>query len=143
MSRLKRVLLVEDDQVDALTVKRAFQDIGADERLIHMGNGEVALEYLNSKLNERPDLILLDLNMPRMNGIEFLTKIKHDERFNSIPVIVLTTSQDQGDVRASFSESVAGYMTKPLDFEHFCRTIQSIEDYWALNRLPGEAMEVF
>ena len=141
MSRLKRVLLVEDDQVDAMTVKRAFQNIGFSEKIIHMNDGEVALGYLKSDSNVRPDLILLDLNMPRMNGFEFLHEIKRDNLLSTIPVIVLTTSEDRKDVTTTFSESVAGYMTKPVGFDGFEQMIRSIENYWAINRLPGEAWE--
>lgn len=141
MGRKKMILLVEDDLVDAMTVKRALEDIGATEGMVHLSNGEEALDYLRSEINEMPFLILLDLNMPKMNGKDFLRIIKQDERLSRIPVIVLTTSQDGKDVDDSFRSSAAGYMTKPLDYEKFLLKIRTIEDYWALNRLPGELLE--
>ena len=142
MGRKKMILLVEDDLVDAMTVKRAMEDIGTNTGLVHLNNGEEALDYLRSEINQLPFLILLDLNMPKMNGKDFLKIIKQDERLSSIPVIVLTTSHNDRDVDDTFSSSVAGYMTKPLDYEKFLLKIRTIEDYWALNRLPGEMWEM-
>lgn len=141
MGRKNMILLVEDDLVDAMTVKRAMEDIGATEGLIHLVNGEEALDYLRSEINVLPFLILLDLNMPKMNGKEFLKIIKQDERLSRIPVIVLTTSHDGKDVDDVFRSSVAGYMTKPLEYDLFAQKIKTIEEYWRINRLPGEMME--
>ncbi len=134
--------MVEDDQVDAITVRRAFQYIGATDQIIHVAHGEAALAFLNSELNTKPDLILLDLNMPRMNGIEFLHALKYNPCLSKIPVIVLTTSKDHQDIMSSFSSSVAGYMTKSMEFDRFTQKIKSFADYWTLSRLPGEASEV-
>ncbi|MFC1764784.1 response regulator [Planctomycetota bacterium] len=136
------ILLIEDDLVDAMTVKRALDEIGVPEGILHLSNGEEALDYLRSDVNQLPYLILLDLNMPKMNGIDFLRHIKADECLASIPVIVLSTSKDERDIDQSFQSSVAGYMTKPLDFDSFIQKIRTIEDYWHLNRLPGEIQEM-
>ena len=94
MRNSKPILLVEDDRVDAMTVKRALKDLNVTNLLVHTLNGEEALEYLTGEGNERPCIILLDLNMPRMNGIEFLKIIKADDELKKIPVVVLTTSEE-------------------------------------------------
>ena len=119
MSNNKPVLLIEDDRVDAMTVKRAFRQVKIPNQLFHVGNGEEAIEFLQNAENPRPWIILLDLNMPKMNGIEFLQVVKNDENLKTIPVIVLTTSKEQQDRVDSFKFSVAGYMIKPVDYEQF------------------------
>jgi CheY-like chemotaxis protein len=93
MANQRPILLVEDDRVDAMTVKRAIRQIKMHHPLIHAENGEEALEYLNNSSNEKPWIILLDLNMPKMNGIEFLQVAKRNDAFKSIPVVVLTTTR--------------------------------------------------
>ena len=136
MRNTKPVLLVEDDSVDAMTVKRSLQDLGAKTLLVRSTNGEEALEYLRNEDNEMPCIILLDLNMPKMNGIEFLKVIKADERLKKIPVIVLTTSKEDRDVVDSFELSVAGYMIKPVDYKQFVEAMRTLHMYWSLSRLP-------
>lgn len=138
MQSMKPILLVEDDTVDARTVKRALDDLGAATPLIHLTNGEEALRYLRNDQNERPCIILLDLNMPRMNGIEFLRAIKDEENLKTIPVIVLTTSSEGRDVLDTFDLSVAGYVVKPVDYKRFVDTIRTIDRYWSLSQLPME-----
>ena len=136
MTNNKPVLLVEDDQVDAMTVKRAIRQIKLKHPLIHAENGEEALEYLSNESNEKPWIILLDLNMPRMNGLEFLQISKRDEVLKSIPVVVLTTSKEQQDRIESFNFSVAGYMIKPVDYAQFVDMMQAIKMYWTLCQQP-------
>jgi CheY-like chemotaxis protein len=119
MRTLKPVLLVEDDYVDAMTVKRAFNDLKFTNPLIHKLNGEEALEYLRGEGNQKPCVILLDLNMPKMNGIEFLKIAKADDELKTIPVVVLTTSKGDEDRVKTFGLSVAGYMIKPTDYKKF------------------------
>ena len=138
MQSMKPILLVEDDTVDARTVKRALDDLGATTPLIHLTNGEEALRYLRNDQNERPCIILLDLNMPRMNGIEFLRAIKDEENLKTIPVIVLTTSREGRDVLDTFDLNVAGYVVKPVDYKRFVDTIRTIDRYWSLSQLPVE-----
>jgi len=94
MNSLKPILLVEDDKIDAMTVKRALKDIKVYNRIDIAHNGEEALEYLNNPENELPCIILLDLNMPKMNGVEFLEIIKNNDRLKLIPTVVLTTSKE-------------------------------------------------
>ena len=136
MLKTRPLLLVEDDNVDAMTVKRAMDDVGVGESLVHLGNGEEALDYLRSEVNEKPCLILLDLDMPRMNGIEFLEEAKRDPSLRKIPVVLLTTSEQDCDIIKSFKNSVAGYMVKPIDYEQFVETVRAISEYWALSELP-------
>jgi len=136
MSNTKPILLVEDDSVDAITVKRAFDDLGITKSLVHMINGEDALEYLENEVNEKPSFVLLDLNMPKMNGIELLRAMKTNPNLRSIPVIVLTTSKEDRDVIDSFNLSVAGYVVKPIDYTQFVETIKTINMYWSLSQLP-------
>jgi len=136
MRNTKPVLLVEDDSVDAMTVKRALQDLGAKTLLVRTTNGEEALRYLRDDANEKPCIILLDLNMPKMNGIEFLKIIKVDEKLKKIPVIVLTTSKEDRDVVDSFELSVAGYMIKPVDYQQFVEAMRTLYMYWTLSKLP-------
>ena len=137
MRNSKPVLLVEDDSVDAMTVKRAFKDLKVMNPLTHKANGEEALEYLGDKGNERPCIILLDLNMPKMNGIEFLKIAKVDDMLKKIPVIVLTTSKEECDIMDSFKLSVGGYIVKPVNYSKFVEAIRTIDLYWTLSELPN------
>ena len=111
----KPILLIEDDDVDVLSLQRAFRELEISNELICRKNGEEAIEYLNPEDSDLPGLILLDLNMPRMNGIEFLTHIKNKDRLKVIPVVVLTTSSNRTDIEKSYDLQVAGYMIKPID----------------------------
>ena len=136
MINTRPVLLVEDDSIDAMTVKRALLDLGVKTLLVRSTNGEEALQYLRDDTREKPSIILLDLNMPKMNGIEFLRIIKSDEKLKTIPVIVLTTSKEDHDVIDSFELSVAGYMIKPVDYQQFVEAMRTLYSYWTLSRLP-------
>ncbi|MBF0584596.1 MAG: response regulator [Magnetococcales bacterium] len=136
MKGMKIILLVEDDRVDAMTVKRALKSIHVNNPVAVVGNGEEGIAWLRDPQNEQPCIILLDLNMPRMNGIEFLNIIKQEERFRTIPVVVLTTSKDELDRARSFDLGVAGYMVKPVDYLQFVEVIRTINLYWTLSELP-------
>lgn len=135
------VLLVEDDSIDAMTVRRAFRDLKVTNPLVHATNGEEALAFLRDEKNDRPCLVLLDLNMPKMNGIEFLAVAKADPLLKKIPVVVLTTSAEEQDVVESFRQSVAGYIIKPVDYRNFVDAIQTVNLYWTLSELPDERGE--
>ncbi|MCA9732480.1 MAG: response regulator [Deferribacteres bacterium] len=130
------ILLVEDDKVDAMTVRRALKEIQVTNPLFITTNGEEALAFLRDKNNPVPCIILLDLNMPKMNGIEFLKVAKTDEYLKRIPVIVLTTSKADQDRTDSYDLSVAGYMVKPVDYLKFVETMKTIRLYWTLSELP-------
>lgn len=136
MHENKAILLVEDDRVDAMTVKRALRDINVANPVSIVNNGEEALDFLRNGENGKPCIILLDLNMPKMNGIEFLKIAKKDDLLKSIPVVVLTTSKDEHDRFESFNLSVAGYMIKPVDYLQFVETMKTIKLYWSLSELP-------
>lgn len=139
MRSKKPILLVEDDQVDAMTVKRSLKEIKVSNRLLIAGNGEEGLQcLLASSEQEKPCIILLDLNMPKMNGIEFLQIVKIDERFKRIPVVVLTTSRNEQDRVESFDLGVAGYMVKPVDYQQFVEVVRTINLYWTLSEFPEE-----
>lgn len=137
MHNLKPILLVEDDRVDAMTVRRALKDLKVSNHLEVKSNGEEALEHLKSGDNPHPCIILLDLNMPKMNGLEFLRIIKKDDVLKMIPVVVLTTSMNERDRIESFQNNIAGYMIKPVDYIQFVETIRTIEMYWSLSQLPN------
>ena len=130
------ILLVEDDLVDVRTVQRAFKELRVTNRLDTAGNGEEALAFLRDLRHERPSLILLDLNMPRMNGVEFLRIVKQDDTLKTIPVVVLTTSREEQDVVDSFRLSVAGYMIKPVDYRQFVEVVRTIQLYWTVSETP-------
>lgn len=136
MNSQKPILLVEDDSIDAMMVKRALKELKVTNGLIHRENGEMALNFLKNDAFEKPCLILLDLNMPRMNGLEFLEVIKNDTQLKSIPVIILTTSSDHYDLIASYNYSVAGYMVKPVDYHEFVDKMKTISKYWSNSELP-------
>jgi CheY-like chemotaxis protein len=132
----KPILLVEDDQVDTMTVTRALKEIHVTNPLVHLENGEEAVNYLQDPASEKPCIILLDLNMPIMNGIEFLQVVKHDDQLKRIPVVVLTTSEEQQDKVNSFNLGVAGYMAKPVDYRQFVEIMRSIDAYWTISEMP-------
>ncbi len=136
MRSSKPILLVEDDQVDAMTVKRALKEIKVTNRLDIVDDGEEALTFLKNPENEKPDIILLDLNMPKMNGIEFLKIAKKNESLKKIPVVVLTTSKEDQDKVDSFNLGVAGYMIKPVNYRKFVEVVKTIDMYWTLSELP-------
>ena len=137
MRSSKPIMLVEDDSVDALTVKRALADLKVANTLIHKPNGEDALKYLAESNNPIPCIILLDLNMPKMNGIEFLKHVKVNDALKKIPVIVLTTSRDEQDILETFQLNVAGYMVKAVDYKKFVETIRAVDLYWTLSEMPA------
>ena len=130
-------MLIEDDIVDALTVERALGDIHINNKLIHVQNGEEALNYLTDHNEEKPSIILLDLNMPGMNGLEFLEERFKSPELRAIPLVVLTTSKDESDIKASFSYGIAGYMVKPVDYKEFVDLMKVIKEYWSFSQSPG------
>lgn len=135
------ILLVEDEPADANLVRSALKESKVLCNFHHVLDGVEALAFLHRQGQYQdappPDLILLDLNMPRMNGREFLAAVKADESLASIPVVVLTTSDVERDVVASYKLGAAGYITKPVDMEQFIDAIRQLDNYWfVLARLP-------
>ncbi|MEN6334115.1 MAG: response regulator [Phycisphaerales bacterium] len=141
MRNTKPVLLVEDDAIDTMTVRRAFRDLKLVNPLAHATNGEEALEYLRNAENPKPCVILLDLNMPRMNGVEFMKAVKADSVLKKIPIVVLTTSRDDRDIVESYKLSAAGYIVKPVDYKKFVEAVKTIDVYWTISELPQDQGE--
>jgi len=132
----KPILLVEDDEVDIMTIQRALRQLRVSNPVVAQEDGERALAWLRDPATEEPWIILLDLNMPVMSGIEFLEVVKNDDELKRFPVIVLTTSEEPQDKVNSFNFSVAGYMTKPLDHQQFVEVMRSIHVYWSVSEIP-------
>ena len=136
------ILLVEDEPADAHLVRSALHEGKVYCTLHHVVDGVEAVDFLRHqgeryRSTPRPDMILLDLNMPRMNGREFLAVIKADEELKAIPVVVLTTSDVERDIVESYHMGAAGYITKPVDMEQFIDAIRQLGSYWfVLTRLP-------
>ncbi len=141
MRDYKPILLLEDDTVDAMTVKRALRDLKVTNPLVRVANGEEALVYLRDETKTKPCVILLDLNMPKMNGIEFLKIAKADDKLRRIPAIVLTTSKDDQDRFATFQLSIAGFIVKPVDYIKFVEAMKIVNLYWTLSELPNTEQE--
>jgi CheY-like chemotaxis protein len=136
-SRLLNILLVEDDEVDVMNVRRAFQKNHIANPLFVATNGVEALELLRSgAVPKDRRMVLLDLNMPQMNGIEFLRELRRDPELHWIPVVVLTTSNDERDRIEAYDLNVAGYLLKPVTFGNFCDLMATLNKYWALVELP-------
>jgi CheY-like chemotaxis protein len=135
--RMLNILLVEDDQVDVMNVKRAFERNRILNPLQVASDGIQALEMLrNGEIPASRRIILLDLNMPRMNGIEFLRELRADPALRLTPVIVLTTSNDERDRVEAYHLNVAGYLLKPVTFVNFVELMATLNKYWSLVELP-------
>ena len=137
------VLLVEDDPGDTLMIREAFEDNKVRNRLTCVTDGVQALEFLRREGKHaaapRPDLILLDLNLPRKDGREVLAEIKADEDLRTIPVVVLTTSQAEEDVLRSYDLHANAYVTKPVDFERFIQVVRQIDEFFVtVVKLPQQ-----
>ncbi|GAA3904045.1 response regulator [Streptomyces sp. NPDC003631] len=131
------VLLVEDDEADALLIEDALLARGA-RNLTQVQDGVAGLDYLRDTAKPRPDLIVLDLNMPRMNGRELLAVIKQDPDLRTIPVVVLTTSSAPDDVTGAYRHHANAYVTKPVNLEDFERAVQNIDAFYleTITHLP-------
>jgi len=128
------ILLVEDSPADILITREAFQDARLMNTIHVVEDGVQALEFLRREGNyasaPRPDLILLDLNLPRKNGREVLAEIKETAEFKSIPVVVLTTSNADEDILKAYDLHANCYVIKPVGFDNFLKAVQSIENFW-------------
>ena len=135
--RMLNVLLVEDDEVDVMNVRRAFQKNNIRNPLYHAGNGVEAMEMLRgSEYPRERRLVLLDLNMPKMNGIEFLRALRADDELRGVPVVVLTTSDDERDRVEAYNLNVAGYILKPVTLANFVEAMATLNKYWTLVEMP-------
>ena len=136
-ARCPNILLVDDDEVDVMNVRRAFQKAHITNPLFVAHDGIDALEQL--RRNDFPcdrRLVLLDLNMPRMNGIEFLRELRADPALHATPVVVLTTSDDERDKVDAYDLNVAGYLLKPVTFGSFVEIMVALNKYWTLVEMP-------
>lgn len=137
------ILLVEDNSGDARLAREALRDAKVRNNLTWISDGTEALAFLRREGKyqraPRPDLILLDLNLPRKDGREVLTEIKADEKFRRIPVVILTTSQAEEDVLRAYHLNANCYITKPVDLDQFMKVVKTIEDFWlTIVKLPSE-----
>jgi CheY-like chemotaxis protein len=136
MNKPLNILLVEDDEVDVMNVERAFKKNNIDYPIYYASNGKEALEMLRTEaVPDERRLVLLDLNMPKMNGIEFLRELRTDPDLRSTVVVVLTTSSEERDKVEAYELNVAGYILKPVTFDNFVDVISRLDAYWSKNEL--------
>ena len=133
-SKKLNILLIEDDAIEVMKLHRVISSKGLNHSIVEANNGVEALDILQKK-EALPDIILLDLNMPKINGIEFLSILKADEVLKHLPTIVLTTSNNQKDVLECYKIGIAGYVIKPLKYEDYVQKIEAVLKYWSLNEL--------
>lgn len=129
------ILLIDDDEIERLKFNRVCQKNNFNHTILEAANGEEALNTLK-KVDDFPDLILLDLNMPKMNGIEFLNKLKSNDKIKFLPIIVMSSSNSFSDVRECYSIGISGYIIKPLHYEDYANRVVSLVNYWSVNELP-------
>ena len=134
MESVLNILLIEDDAIEVMKMQRAIKKFELQHSVIEANNGEEALSILDNK-SKLPDIILLDLNMPKISGLEFLKILKNDEVLKFIPTIVLTTSSNHKDVLECFKIGIAGYILKPLKYEDYISKIEKVLSYWSINEL--------
>jgi CheY-like chemotaxis protein len=142
MDRLGRILIVEDDPNDVELTLTALQDYNLVNDVVVTRDGQEALDYLycrgkfNTRPNENPAVLLLDLKLPKVDGLEVLQKIKSDERLKMIPVVVLTSSHEEKDVMRSYKLGVNAYVVKPVDFHEFVNAVKELGVFWAVINEP-------
>lgn len=134
MNKMLKILLIEDDAIEVMKFIKVIETLGEDHQIVEAKNGEEALDILNSG-KQLPDIIVLDLNMPKVNGIEFLASLKKDDLLKYIPTIVLTTSNNPKDILECYKIGIAGYILKPLKYEDYVSRINKALAYWSENVL--------
>ena len=140
------ILLVEDNPADARLIKEVFKDTKTKNRLYVVKDGVEAMAFLNQEFEyadiPRPDVILLDLNLPRKDGREVLKELKEDDILKRVPIVILTTSSAEEDIIKTYNNHANCYITKPVDFDQFLKVINSIEDFWlSVVKLPSNLNE--
>lgn len=137
MGILRKIVLAEDNLADAKLTTLAFQDLDASLEVVHLVDGKELLEYLRTQSHDDIALVLLDLNMPRMGGLEVLKVMYSDEELKHVPVVVLSSSAHESDVKACYDFGANAYVCKPIDIEKFHYSIRSIAQFWGeINVLP-------
>ncbi|MFL3660680.1 MAG: response regulator [Polaribacter sp.] len=134
MEKILDVLLIEDNLIEVMKMERAISSLGLNHIINVANNGEEALEILEDN-QQWPDLILLDLNMPRISGIEFLMILKNNDDLKHIPTVILTTSDNQKDIEECYRIGVSGYIVKPLKYYDYVDKIQNVLSYWGINEI--------
>jgi len=139
------ILLVEDNASDAEMTIRALKKQNISNSIVHLKDGAEALDFIfgtgryeNRNINQKPKMILLDLKMPKVNGIEVLKTLKSDERTRKIPIIVLTSSKEDPDIKVCYELGVNSYIVKPVGFENFSAAITNLGAYWLLLNQPPQ-----
>jgi len=148
MDKLGRILMVEDDPKDVELTLTALEEYNLANEVVVVGDGEEALDYLNcrgaysSRTGDNPAVMLLDLKLPKVDGLEVLQHVKSDEKFRMIPVVVLTSSREEKDMVASYKLGVNGYVVKPVNFHEFVNAIRELGVFWAIiNEPPPGSMK--
>jgi CheY-like chemotaxis protein len=142
MDKLGRILMVEDDPKDVELSLTALEEYNLANEVVVVGDGEQALDYLHcrgefqSRSGENPAVMLLDLKLPKVDGLEVLKQIKADEKLKLIPVVVLTSSKEEKDMVASYKLGVNAYVVKPVDFHEFVNAIKELGAFWAIINEP-------
>jgi CheY-like chemotaxis protein len=134
MNKMLKILLIEDDAIEVMKFIKVVETLGEDHQIVEAKNGEEAWDTLNSG-KQLPDIIVLDLNMPKVNGVEFLASLKKDDTLKYIPAVVLTTSNNPKDILECYKIGIAGYILKPLKYEDYVSRIMKVLAYWSENVL--------
>lgn len=137
MTKSLNILLIEDDTIEVMKFNRVIKTLGLNHKIIEANNGEEALSILKDK-EIIPDVIFLDLNMPKINGIEFLQILKADDYLKYIPAIILTTSNNHKDVLECYKIGIAGYVLKPLKYDDYVERVRKMVEYWSTNELISQ-----
>ncbi|NJM78567.1 MAG: response regulator [Flavobacterium sp.] len=137
MTKSLNILLIEDDAIEVMKFNRVLKTLNLNHKIIEANNGEDAIDILKTKIII-PDIIILDLNMPKMNGIEFLTILKNDDVLKYIPSIILTTSSNHKDMLECYKIGIAGYVLKPLKYEDYVDRVKKMLEYWSVTELISQ-----
>jgi CheY-like chemotaxis protein len=137
MSKSLNILLIEDDAIEVMKFNRVLSTLNVKHKIVEANNGEEALTILKVK-EVIQDIIVLDLNMPKINGIEFLKILKEDDYLKYIPSVILTTSNNRKDILECYKIGIAGYILKPLKYEDYVDKIKRLIEYWSGNELISQ-----
>jgi CheY-like chemotaxis protein len=137
MRKSLNILLIEDDAIEVMKFNRVLSTLNVKHKIVEANNGEEALTILKVK-EVIPDIIILDLNMPKINGIEFLKILKADDYLKYIPSVILTTSNNRKDILECYKIGIAGYILKPLKYEDYIDKIKRLIEYWSANELISQ-----
>jgi CheY-like chemotaxis protein len=137
MKDRRPILLLEDDEIDVTAIQRALKELNIKNPLVVCENGAQGLEWLRANLSTPPAVILTDIDMPVMNGLEFLAQVKQDPDLQKFPVVILSTFREEKDRANAFKLGVSGYMIKPIDAAKYLSIMKTIADYWQSSELPA------